>query len=70
MDRLERRLIQLKIEREAVKKDEDEAAAQAAGTAGEQIETSSGSTRTSRRSGKPRRLPCRERPRSRARSSR
>jgi ATP-dependent Clp protease ATP-binding subunit ClpB len=33
MDRLERRLIQLKIEREAVKKDEDEAARKQPGTA-------------------------------------
>jgi ATP-dependent Clp protease ATP-binding subunit ClpB len=61
MDRLERRLIQLKIEREAVKKDEDEAARKQPGTArASRLTTSSGSTRTSRRSGKPRRLPCRE----------
>ena len=34
MDRLQRRLIQLKIEREAVKKDDDESAQQAAREAG------------------------------------
>lgn len=38
MDRLERRLIQLKIEREAVKKDEDEAAAKQLALLDEQIE--------------------------------
>ena len=38
MDRLERRLIQLKIEREAVKKDEDEAAAKQLALLEEQIE--------------------------------
>ena len=39
MDRLERRLIQLKIEREAVKKDEDEAAAKQLTLLDEQIST-------------------------------
>lgn len=38
MDKLERRLIQLKIEREAVKKDEDEAAAKQLAMLNEQIE--------------------------------
>lgn len=38
MDKLERRLIQLKIEREAVKKDEDEAAAKQLALLNEQIE--------------------------------
>ncbi|MFT7288799.1 MAG: ATP-dependent Clp protease ATP-binding subunit ClpB [Halieaceae bacterium] len=39
MDRLERRLIQLKIEREAVKKDKDEAARKQVAILGEQIDT-------------------------------
>jgi ATP-dependent Clp protease ATP-binding subunit ClpB len=55
MDRLERRLMQLKIEREALKKETDEASRKQLELLSQQIDDSSGSTRTSRRSGKPRR---------------
>ena len=56
MDRLERRIIQLKIEREALKKEDDEASKKRL----EQLEAAlsgarAASTRTSRKSGKPRR---------------
>ncbi len=56
MDRLDRRLIQLKIEREAVKKEKDEASQQAPRPdRGRDRQAADASTPTSRRSGRPRR---------------
>ena len=62
MDRLDRRLIQLKIEREAVKKEKDEASQRAARPdRGRDRAAASASTPTSKRSGRPRRPPRRAR---------
>ena len=55
MDRLERRIIQLKIEREALKKETDEASKKRLEQLEERCPNSSANTRTSRRSGRPRR---------------
>ena len=71
MDRLDRRLIQLKIEREAVKKEKDEASQKRLGAdRGRDQAASSASTPTSRRSGRPRRRRCRAARTSRKRSRR
>ena len=69
MDRLERRLIQLKIEREALKKEKDEASKKRLQALENRSTSSSASTPTSRRSGRPRRRRCRAPRRSRRRSS-
>ena len=70
MDRLDRRLIQLKIEREAVKKEKDEASQKRLGAdRGGDRAARDASTPTSRRSGRPRRRRCRARSTSRKRSS-
>ena len=69
LDRLERRIIQLKIEQEALKKEKDEASRKRLATLEATLaRRSRRSTPTSRRSGSPRRPPCRARRRS-ARSS-
>ena len=70
MDRLERRIIQLKIEREALKKENDESSKKRL----EQLEESLAGSRTansriSRKSGRPRRRPSRVLPTSRKSSS-
>ena len=68
LDRLERRLIQLKIEREALKKETDEASRKRLATLrGDAARTRAANTPTSRRSGRPRRPRCRA-PRRSARS--
>ena len=60
MDRLERRIIQLKIEREALKKEKDEASKKRLADLEETARASSrGNTPTSRKSGRPRRRRCR-----------
>ena len=71
MDRLDRRLIQLKIEREALKKENDEASRKRLATLEDRDRaSSSASSPTSRRSGRPRRPRCRARATSRRSSSR
>ena len=71
LDRLERRIIQLKIEQEALKKEEDEASKRAAGDAAADAAAAwRRNTPTWRRSGRPRRPRCRAPPRSRRNSSR
>ncbi len=69
MDRLDRRLIQLKIEREAVKKEKDEASKKRLGSSRTRSSASRKNTPTSRKSGRPRRRACRARPTSRRSSS-
>ena len=70
MDRLERRIIQLKIEREALKKEKDEASRKRLDDARRPDRRArEASTRISKRSGRPRRPPCRARRRSRKSSS-
>ena len=69
LDRLERRIIQLKIEQEALKKEQDEASKRRLATlAGARCARSRRNTPTSRKSGRPRRPRCRA-PRTSARSS-
>ncbi len=71
MDRLDRRLIQLKIEREAVKKEKDEASQEAARARSRtRSRASSASTPTSRKSGRRRRRRSPARSTSRKRSTR
>lgn len=70
LDRLDRRLIQLKIEREALKKEDDEATRSAWPSWRRISSSSSANTPTSRRSGSPRRPRYRARRRSSRRSSR
>ena len=63
LDRLERRIIQLKIEQEALKKEKDEATKKRlADVAGNAEAASRRNTRISRRSGRARRPRCRARP--------
>ena len=70
MDKLDRRLIQLKIEREAVKKEKDEASQKALGAdRGRDRETASANTPTWKRSGRRRRPRRRARRTSRKRST-
>jgi ATP-dependent Clp protease ATP-binding subunit ClpB len=69
MDKLDRRLIQLKIEREAVRKEKDEASIKRMGLIEEEIAKLSASTPTWKRSGRPRRPPPRAARRSRKRST-
>ena len=70
MDRLERRLIQLKIEREAVKKDEDAGAVKQLDLLNEQIEKVEREYSDLEEIWKSEKASCRVRPRSRARSNR
>ncbi len=71
MDRLDRRLIQLKIEREAVKKESDEASKKRLDLIEQEIAApGEASTPTSTRSGRPRRPWCRAPSTSRRRSTR
>ena len=70
MDQLDRRLIQLKIEREAVKKEKDEASQEAPRALEQEItDTRNASTPIWRRSGRPRRPRCRAARTSRKRST-
>jgi ATP-dependent Clp protease ATP-binding subunit ClpB len=70
LDRLERRVIQLKIQREMLKKEKDEASRQRLADLENDIEGWSASSPTSMKSGSRRRPRCRAPPRSRSRSSR
>ena len=71
IDRLERRIIQLKIEQEALKKEEDEASKRRLATLRADAQGDwKRNTPTSRRSGRPRRRRCRVPARSRRSSSR
>jgi ATP-dependent Clp protease ATP-binding subunit ClpB len=69
LDRLDRRIIQLKIEREALKKEEDEASRKRLATSSSSSPTWSGSIPISRRCGRRRRPRSRARPTSRKSSS-
>ena len=70
MDKLDRRMIQLKIEREAVKKEKDEASKKRLHLIEEEIaQAASASTTTSKKSGRPRRPRCRAARTSRKRST-
>ena len=69
MDRLERRLIQLKIEREALKKESDAASKKRLQTWKRKSTSSSANTRISKKSGKRKRPRCRARRTSRKSSS-
>ena len=68
MDKLDRRIIQLKIEREAVKKETDDASKRRLGVIEDELESCNASTTTSRKSGRLKRPPCRARRPSRKRS--
>ena len=70
MDRLDRRLIQLKIEREAVKKEKDEASQKRLELIEEEIERLEREYTDSRKSGRPKRRRCRAARTSRKRSRR
>ena len=70
MDRRERRLIQLKIQREALKKEKDSESRQRWLTWKRKSRYSSANSPTSKKSGSPRRRRCRRRPGSRSRSNR
>ena len=59
MDKLDRRIIQLKIEREAVKKETDDASKRRLGVIEDELESCNASTTTSRKSGRLKRPPCR-----------
>ena len=69
MDKLDRRIIQLKIEREAVKKETDDASKRRLGVIEDELESCNASTTTSRKSGRLKRPPCRARRPSRKRST-
>ena len=69
MDKLERRLIQLKIEQEAVKKEKDEASQRRLRPSATKSPSSSGNSPTWTRSGGPRRPRSRVRPTSRRKST-
>ncbi len=59
MDKLERRIIQLRIEEVALKKEDDEASKKRLATLRVTLGELQKNTPTSKRSGKPRRQPCR-----------
>jgi ATP-dependent Clp protease ATP-binding subunit ClpB len=70
MDKLDRRMIQLKIEREAVKKEKDEASKKRLALIEDEIvKLQKASIPTSRKSGRPKRRRSRQPPRSRKRST-